>query len=210
MANWATLFLIQHELRHLIAGHRDYLNGREADGDQPTLTNQAIEFDADTFASAHALRSMLMKVDHPEKWAEHWRAAFPDHRLGLTIYFVSLYALFRMDAQVPRHHLEWEFDTYPPDPLRTLLLFDRVLHFFRDWSRHDMELLYGLATGRAISDTKRGFSLITGEPEDWSDMPSATDPRGYKHRVAIAETWNDMIPDLDKHSFVELPKAVIH
>lgn len=211
MANWATLFFIQHEFRHLIAGHRDYLNECKAAGDdQPTLTNQAIELDADTFASAYAIRSMLMKVDNPEKWDPHWRVAFPNHRLGLTIYFVSAYATLRMDSQKQLNRSQWEYDAYPPERVRALLMFDRVLHFFFDWKREDMVPHYFPATGRAVADVERGFSLITGQPKDWSEMAEAIGEHVHKHRLTLAETWNDMIPELDKHSFVELPKVVIH
>jgi hypothetical protein len=130
---------------------------------QPTLTNQAIELDADTYASAYALQSMLMKIDPPEKWEPHWRVAFPNHLLGLTIYFVSAYAALRMDSQKQLNRSEWEYDTYPPERVRALLMFDLVLHFFIDWKRADMVPHYLPATGRAIADVERGLSLITGQ-----------------------------------------------
>jgi hypothetical protein len=211
MATYATGYLVGHELRHLIAGHRAYLNARRAAGDdRPTMSNQALEMDADAYAVDFGLRSVLHKVNHPDKWPGHWRAVFPDHERALTIYLFAICGMYRSTGFYEVARSEWEFQAYPPERTRMYCVPDRVIHRLMQWNEKDALREFFSASGRALADVERGISLITGEPESWDRVLDAVGTKAYEHLAEVMRTWNDILPELRKFSHVPLYDVVIH
>lgn len=171
--------------------------------------NQALELDADAYATASGLLSVLHKVEHPDEVADHWRALLPDHERALTVYFFAIYATYRTGGPDQRERSVWEFESYPPERTRTFMVLDRVRQVLTDLGREDILQLYPQASGRAIADVEKGLALITGEAEKWGNLTDAVGAAAQNHVAGVLQVWNDLLPELRRYAFVELEPAII-
>ena len=120
-------FLVLHELGHILCGHIDYMNNQKlhVDGnleinnlyleEQKGLVSQALEIDADDFASNYALKILreFYNTYHPQKLEEDF----------LALFRASLFAIlipYRLTGLMPYNEKKLSHLMHPPMGFRVI------------------------------------------------------------------------------------------
>ncbi|MGH7132983.1 MAG: hypothetical protein ACREJO_13665 [Phycisphaerales bacterium] len=131
ITQWAFDFVVRHEMRHIIAGHLDYLAYRglqacivDGVGAPPipvtALEWQALEMDADCFAVCGITRAALDLAESRDARLRSGIAPAHDVDEALSLLMFAVSAAFLLLGTGKEAPVQWEDLTHPPADIRGL------------------------------------------------------------------------------------------
>lgn len=213
----AIMFLVGHELVHIVHGHVDYLNVKrqqrvtaelgafEGWSNEERLERQALEQDADRRSIFSRIDSLRFTFENPKRKAVPWR---PDtkHPVELLVdWALSVHVLFRLFGDI-RFSLTRLADTpYPPLPLRRVMCeaaaFWAVGSIFgSEWQPQAREALQ-----RARNETELAFSVLLGEEPSPAGLEPALSKEAAAHATGLHRYWHaHLVKVLQPFAYEEL------
>jgi len=211
-------FLVWHELRHMAAGHIDYLESeygvsslREFEAHGPlaeqAMVLQAMETDADEFATRLNMGEMLTLAETREQRADWVRWLLRDELDAVEVASVCAYLMFRvLDSPLGRVE-DWTDLDHPPDIFRQLSVIKTATHVLareqyadvgsRTWNDSQWKQ-------RFFNITEKVFAARFGGTFCFTNWHRAVGPDGDAHRKKIDSCWNALLPSLSQFSYMKL------
>lgn len=209
LINISENFLIAHEYRHIQAGHVDYRPKKPlqelvglADSDSEGLMLQALEMDADMYASKQVLRSIIRAAERPNEREESLLPAQRDAKAAVFNALFAIYSLFRVFGTGDVNRDKWNRLTHPPLRVRQTLVGAAVFEALSDWNRDDLHSTVADAFKNVVAECEGAFERITGEGCRLDSLREAMSAEGAEHVDRIMTSWREMEEELSKHSSV--------
>ncbi|KAF6563652.1 hypothetical protein G9G63_13040 [Paenibacillus sp. EKM202P] len=210
MAMFAIKFIINHEAGHHINGHLGYIHSitslkmidpirEDYSNIIPTLDLQTIEMDADAFAIAQLVRTLLLTTQ--DKFISNY---IDDFATFIRMFVSSIHLLFLlMDQGTPKSIFNTHTSNYLPTLIRSILAVDcmeeNLRIVFPNMINHDY--LQEISTDSLLKANEY-FIKINGNKnfDSLEDYDIA-----YYNRV-IKKNWKQLRPKLQKYATVDLAK----
>jgi hypothetical protein len=145
-------FLVAHEIRHILAGHVDYLEsvaglthiaeaGSFGSNRERLMIRQAIEMDADSFGACVTVQFALLGHEQQDAIESVFLPVVADLRSALNYACISIDMLFKIfSITIPQHGPSyWWMATHPPAHARRSIALGAASEFVR---RRGWEHLY--------------------------------------------------------------------
>lgn len=218
LINSAAMFLIGHEIAHILCGHVDYLDSCvgtpsfvEIDWENSntikSLERQVMESQADQYSFANLLEIAFSKCttktsssSTPEKLDSFFKY--------LLDYSFSVNLLFRLFGDKRFVGKDLRLDTYPPIGLRRRFILGGACAL----AQKDLPLDYHETVQQALQAgmvaVEHAFSTIVGEKVSAESLDDAFSSEGQKHYKLLADfSKNEMAAKLKPFTFEQLNES---
>jgi hypothetical protein len=214
----ALLFLIGHELTHILHGHIDYLRTKRGEkvtvelewlGDtdeEGRLERQCMEVDADRRSIASRIDSMRVGLKSGMEQIVSWRPKQEDPGLMIFDWAVSIHILFRLFGDLRFSQVDPAKSAYPSLALRHAICEAAAVQAIDlTWDPLlQSSAVRGLVLARL--ETELSFARTLGEEFDAADMVRQRMANlNREHGDKIAMYWNQTLADrLEPFSYERL------
>jgi hypothetical protein len=210
----ATMFLVGHELVHIVHGHVDYLNAKrqmqittelEPSPGSHLIERQALEQDADTRSIFSRIDSLRFTFANPNRVIARWR---PDaaHPLDLLRdWAISVNLIFRLFGDIRFNGVPLDAMPYPPMALRRAMCDAMALAAFQQTFGAEYAQPARDALLLARHDTDLAFATLLG-----TEMTSEAISPEYARTIdthaerLIAYFMDELVPELRPFAHVGL------
>lgn len=197
LADRAFLFLLGHELRHIINGHVDFL---EAKGEglllsefvpltarsRSRLIRQHLELNADDGAISGTLALILRALPaDPTQRTQFAGSSF-------FSWSFATYALFRLFGDQPFNWASVLDSYYPPVRYRQLFALVRA-HYFLEEYEPALRTVWGVEGPRATAMVEDALAIITGKDRDVSVALSWEDDAADDYYSNWLDSWHTFL-----------------
>jgi hypothetical protein len=195
----AIMFLVGHELTHILHGHIDYLNARrgakitselallDSRDEEERLERQSLELDADRRSIISRIDSLRMTLKSGSNGIAPWRTNQEDAALLIFDWAISLNILFRLFGDERFSHVDPMGSAYPPLPLRQMMCYASAIEAVdRAW---DPRLLPTTkkALKMALQETEFAFATTLGENFNQNMMSERVSKGDLEHSKRIGK-----------------------
>jgi hypothetical protein len=200
----ALLFLIGHEVAHIVRGHVDYWQSKhsgaffaEAESsaidDDDRLERQTLEADADRRSAGSSASSIKATLGGVAQNATAWTLAplcYEDIAYGWAFAMNSFFRIFG-DERISGH--AQRSSGYPPLPTRRLMAMEVVFDSMRKFLGNDQQAFEPI--GRALKDVEVAFATIMDSRLSMDGLKDAQSSEGQKLQRRLQECWQGGLRD---------------
>lgn len=209
-------YLLFHEIAHLYNGHVGYCCNKyslTALGERPTqnlplplnsLTIQAMEMDADSFAMGRAVQNVLNLASSSTGLERELVSTKEAH---LKLLGVSVYMLWRLffdtqEREVSRKKIEsLAQEEYPPMPIRNMWLYSSMMGTLMNHHGYEVEhQRFGPELRKSIIEaSESAISVLLGKEIKQRELDYAIiflHPEAQAHLKRVEERFQEIRPDL--------------
>lgn len=218
----AFMFLVGHELTHVLHGHIDYLRAKRGekvtaelewigDGDEQTrIERQRIEMDADRRSIISRIDSIRLAVKNGDVGIAPWRPHPEDPGLMIFDWAISLNILFQLFGDLRFSQVEPAKSAYPPLPLRRT--------FCEASAREAVGVLWDptlmkSATGALLlarRETDFSFATMLGEKFDADGVRKSFEQIDRNYGDKIVKYWIETLTErLIPYSYEQFPAPAV-
>lgn len=211
-------FLIAHELTHITNGHIAYGNaqmgytalqerGWVKGEDEPPLTSQTCEMDADSGAVCDSIGSIKIKFTDPERApTELWKPYYENPESACFTWAVAVSMFFRLFGD-GRFEGESLMDmVYPPFRIRQQMALGTATTYIMERWDNGLTESCSQAMVNGMMEVERAFPLMTNTPYSVQGIRESAGPIGLAHSNLLIEHWKTVLrSELSPHAHVGLP-----
>jgi hypothetical protein len=217
-------FVFFHELRHILAGHIDYLGAKygafvipefpvENTDLERRLVYQATEYDADGYGAHCLVHEIVKSMPMPILKTGNNNVDndnFEECKRIITTCFVSIDMFFKFySVNRPQHaSVYWNMDRHPPVHLRRLFALLAIKGYLRPLGVQELDdwLKTLDPVWRAASITEGAVGRCFSNAHSNVDITSALTPEAGVHDKQLLEEWLRIEPELSNYSFLAFPE----
>ena len=209
-------FLIAHEFAHILDAHLllcEQATGSltifetrwsASEGETPVF-QQALEYDADTFAISEGFHKLCFHCDDPRRSPVDWQPFFQDPIAALYTWYFAVYTLFRLMGAGMYEVVKFSSSSHLPPRMRQLLLPDHVRgniiqhkpEYIKRFDGTKCRLNSRSFTGMPICatlDVERAVAILTTAKLDFTGFEEASSAEGTAHLYSIYQEWESIKP----------------
>ena len=219
----AILFLVGHELTHVLHGHIDYLRAKRGEkvtaelewlgnrDEEERIERQCIEVDANRRSIISRIDSLRVTINNASAGSAPWRPNHEDPGLMIFDWAISLNILFRLFGDLRFSQVEPAISAYPPLALRRALCEASAYEAVGIlWDSALMKL-----TQRALflakMETELSFAKMLGEKFDANQARQPMPQIERDHIDQIVKYWNEAVSDrLKQFSYEQYSSSVLN
>jgi len=202
LSGHSIIFLIEHEIAHLLHGHlafREYSNhsGNKLDN----FSEQVLEWDADSWAFSQGVgRTIKHTTQLPHEMPEPIRWIYSAFESDLSAWLFSITSFFLLDSTIPFDIDRLEDYDYPPSPLRASFVLSTTLEYLavkstEKFIRKYEEMNYGTDVLKQSLET---ISVLNGNSIYRDEIKKAYSEPALYHVQRLDSRWKEMRPLLER------------
>jgi hypothetical protein len=185
------IFLIEHEIAHLLNGHL-YLRSKNR---LDIFSNQVLEWDADTWATSQGVSRIIKHTRQlPHEMPESVRWIYSSFEIDLSAWLFSINSLFLLNSSMPFDNDKLENYDHVPAPVSASYVSSTALEYlstkgteelFRKY--HEMHL-----GADVIKQCLETLSLLTGNSIYKEEIKKAISEPALDHLDKLIFRWKEM------------------
>jgi hypothetical protein len=200
------IFLIEHEIAHLVHGHLAFREHSNNSGNKlDNFSEQVLEWDADTWATSQAVSRTIKHTSQlPDEMPEPIRWIYSSFENDLSAWLFSILSLFLLNSSIPFDIDRLEVYDHPPAPLSASYVLSTTLEYLSTKSTENLirkfeEMNYGVDVLKQSLET---ISILTGNSIYRDEIKKAYSEPALYHLKRLDSRWKEMRPLLEPYVYV--------
>ncbi|MBI5351834.1 MAG: hypothetical protein HZB50_04270 [Chloroflexi bacterium] len=195
------IFLIEHEIAHLVNGHLALRSHNRLD----SFSKQVLEWDADTWAMSQGVARTIKHISQlPHEIPEPIRWVYSSFENGLSAWLFSVTSLFLLNSSISFDIDKLEDYDHPPSPLSASFVLSTTLEYLSAKStekfiRKYEEMNHGVDVFMQSLET---LSLLTGNSIYRDEIKKAYSEPALYHLQRLISRWKEIRPLLEPYAYV--------
>jgi len=219
----AILFLVGHELTHVLHGHIDYLREKRGElftaelewvgnrDEEERIERQCLELDADRRSISSRIDSLRVTVNSGRAGIAPWRTNQEDPGLMIFDWAISLNILFRLFGDLRFSQVEPDRSAYPPLALRRSICEASACEAIDFLWAPSLYKLAIRALFVARMETELSFAKMLGEKFVVDQVRQPIPQIELDHTDKLMKYWNETVCDrLKPFSYEQYPSSVLN
>jgi hypothetical protein len=213
----AIMFLVGHELTHILHGHVDYLSVKrgakitaelallDSTDEEELLERQCLEFDADRRSITSRIDSLRMTLKSGATQIVTWRPNQEAEFLLMFDWAISINILFRLFGDKRFRIVDPIRAAYPPLPVRQLACFASAIEAVDLAWDPNLKSAAKKVLGMALRETEVAFAITLGEDFNGNPMGDHLSQADSDHLKKIAKYFATTVAERLKPYAYERP-----
>lgn len=196
----AIIFLIEHEIAHLVNGHLELRSHSNIGTRLDNFSEQVLEWDADTWAISQGVGRIIKHTSNlPHEMPEPIRWIYSSFENELSAWLFSITSLFLLDSSIPFDFDKLDVYDHPPSPLRVSYVLSTTLECLKD--KYTEEFVIKKGTD-ALMHSLETISMLTGNSIYREEIKKAYSEPALHHLGKFISRWKEMRFLLEPYSYV--------
>ena len=199
------IFLIEHEIAHLVNGHLELRSHRKIGNRLDNLSEQVLEWDADSWAMSQGISRTIRHISQlPHEMPESIRWIYSSFEKDLSTWLFSIISYFLLNSSIPFDFDKLEVYNHPPAPLSATFVLSTTLEYLSVKSsekciRKYDEMNNGIDVLKQCLET---ISILTGNSIYREEIKKAFSEPALFHSQRLISKWKEMRSLLEPFAYV--------
>ena len=199
------IFLIEHEIAHLLNGHLELRSQRKGKNGLDSFSEQVLEWDADSWAMSQGVGRIIKHTSQmPHELPEPVRWIYSSFDNDISAWLFSINSLFLLNSSIPFDLDKLEFYDHPPAPLSASFVSSVTLEYLSvnstdEYVRKYHEMNLG---ADVIMQCLETLLVLTGNSIYREEIKKAVSEPALNHLNRLISRWKEMRPLLEPFAYV--------
>ena len=200
------IFLIEHEIAHLLNGHLKLRSLHEGENRLDIFSEQVLEWDADSWAMTQGVGRIIKHISQsPGEIPEPVRWVYSSFENDLSAWLFSITSYFLLNSSKPFDIGKLEVYDHPPAPLSATFVLSTTLECLSVKSTEISVQKYSEMHQGAdvLKQSLETLSELTGNSIYWEEIKKAVSEPALNHLQRLISRWKEMSPLLRLYADVK-------
>ncbi|NOT04326.1 MAG: hypothetical protein HOP27_06970 [Anaerolineales bacterium] len=195
------IFLIEHEIAHLVNGHLALRSRNRLD----VFSEQVLEWDADSWAMSQGVgRTIKHTSQLPYEEPESIQWIYSSFENDLSAWLFSITSLFLLNSSTPFDIDKLEVYDHPPAPLSAFFVLETTKEHLLTKSTEEFIRKYSEMNdgSNALIQSVEALTLLTGNSIYRDEIKKACSESALSHPQRLISRWKEVRPLLEPYAYV--------